>query len=159
MESRVYFRYDTHLDIPLESECRKKESELMLKKLQNNPQKPSPPVGNKMMRLLGNSNKDVKIDFKSAFKSVWVANSLGRSEDYLVSDKIFGLAGELMARFRTKMIAKPPPKTFKAFQLKPPPKNQSKKVILLFIRLCLLLRYRQWRHWEGCSLPQRIQKS
>ena len=70
MESRVYFGYDTRLDIPLESECRKKESELMLKKLQNNPQKLSPPVGNKMMRLLGNSNKDAKIDFKSAFKSV-----------------------------------------------------------------------------------------
>ena len=146
MESRVYFGYDTRLDIPLESECRKKESELMLKKLQNNPQKLSSPVGNKMMRLLGNSNKDAKIDFKSAFKSVWVANALG-------------LAGELLARFRTKMIAKPPPKTFKAFQLRPPPKNQSKKAILLFIRLCLLLRYRQWRHWEGRSLPQRIQKS
>ena len=112
----------------------------MLKKLQNNPQKVSPPVGNKMMRLLANSNKDVKIDFKSAFKSVWVTNALGGSEDYLVSDKIFGLAGELMTRFRTKMIAKPPPKTFKAFQLKPSPKNHSKKVTLLLVRLCLLLR-------------------
>ena len=29
-----------------------------------------------MMRLLLNSNKDVKIDVYSAFKSVWVTNAL-----------------------------------------------------------------------------------
>ena len=63
-----------------------------------------------MMRLLINSNKDVKIDVKSAFKSVWVANALEGSEDYLVSDKIFGLVGKSMTSFRTEMIAKPPPK-------------------------------------------------
>ena len=66
-----------------------------------------------MMRLLINSNKDVKIDVKSAFKSVWVANALEGSEDYLVSDKIFGLVGKSMTSFRTEMIAKPPPKTVK----------------------------------------------
>ena len=71
------------------------------------------PDRNEMMRLLVNSNKDVKIDVKSAFKSVWVANALDGSEDYLVSDKIFGLVGELMASFRTGMIAKPPLKTAK----------------------------------------------
>ena len=65
------------------------------------------------MRPLANSNKDVKIDVKSAFKSVWVKNALDGSEDYLVSDKIFGLVGESMTSFQTKMIAKPPPNTAK----------------------------------------------
>ena len=44
-----------------------------------------------MMRLLANSNKDVKTDVKSAFKSVGLTNTLDGSDDYLVSDKIFGL--------------------------------------------------------------------
>ena len=39
------------------------------------------------MRPLANSNKDVKIDVKSAFKSVWVKNALDGSEDYLVSTR------------------------------------------------------------------------
>ena len=60
-----------------------------------------------------NSNKDVKIDFKSAFKSVWVTKGLDGSEDYLVSDKIFGFVGESLTSFGTEMIAKPPPKTVK----------------------------------------------
>ena len=64
-----------------------------------------------MMRLHVNSNKDVNIHVKSAFKSVWVTNTLDGSEDYLVSGKIFGLVGESMTSFRTEMIAKPPPKS------------------------------------------------
>ena len=81
--------------------------------LQNNPQKLPAPDRNEMMRVFVNSNKDVKIDFKSAFKSVWVTNGLDGSEDYLVSDKIFGLVGESLTSFGTEMIAKPPPKTVK----------------------------------------------
>ena len=45
----------------LKSEYEKKESELMLKKLQNDPQKVPAPDQNQNMRLLVNSNKDVKI--------------------------------------------------------------------------------------------------
>ena len=48
-----------------------------------------------MMRLLVHSNKDAKIDVKSSFKSVWVTNPLDGSEDYLASDVIFGLVGEM----------------------------------------------------------------
>ena len=96
---------DTHLHKPLKSEYRKKEPELMLERLQNDSPKVPAPDLNEMMRLLVNSNKDVKIDFKSAFKSVWVANALDGPEDYLV--------GESMTSFRTEMIAKPLPKTAK----------------------------------------------
>ena len=56
---------------------------------------------------------DVKIDVKSASKSVWVTNAIDGSEDYLVSDKTFGLNGKSMTSFRTEIIAKPPPKTVK----------------------------------------------
>ena len=56
---------------------------------------------------------DVKIDVKSASKSVWVTNAIDRSDGYLVSDKIFGLNGKSMTSFRTEIIAKPPPKNLK----------------------------------------------
>ena len=55
----------------------------------------------------------IKIDVKSAFKSVWVINPLDGSEDYLVSDKIFGPVGESITSFRTEIISKPPPKIIK----------------------------------------------
>ena len=58
----------THLHKPLKSEYRKKESELKLEKLQNDLQKVPAPDWNEMMRLFVNSNKDVKIDVKSAFR-------------------------------------------------------------------------------------------
>ena len=45
--------------------------------------------------------------------SVWVTNSLDGLEDYLVSDKIFGLVAESMTSFWTEMIAKPTQKTVK----------------------------------------------
>ena len=61
----------------------------MLKKLQNNPQKVLAQDRNEMMRLHVNSNKDIKIDVNSTFKSIWVTNALDGLEDYLVIDKIF----------------------------------------------------------------------
>ena len=61
----------------------------MLKKLQNNPQKVLAQDRNEMMRLHVNSNKDIKIDVNSTFKSIWVTNALDWLEDYLVIDKIF----------------------------------------------------------------------
>ena len=85
----------------------------MLEKLQNDLQKVTALDWNEMMRLLVNSSKNVKIDVKSAFNSDCVTNELDGTEDSLASDKIFGLAGESMTRFRTEMTAKPPPKTSK----------------------------------------------
>lgn len=42
-----------------------------------------------------------------------LANALNRSEGFLVSDKIMGLAGESMRDFRNKLINEPPPKIVK----------------------------------------------
>lgn len=102
---------NTHLHELLQSKYQKRESELMPGKLQNDPEKIPAPDQNEMMRLLVNSNQEVKIDVKPAFKLVQVTNALDGSEDYLVSDKIFGLVGELMTIFQAEEIVKPPPKT------------------------------------------------
>ena len=51
-----------------------------------------------MMSLLVESEKTIALDTNTAFKSVWVTNSLD---------------GDSMRQFRNKMTAKPPPKTVK----------------------------------------------
>ena len=83
----------------------------MLEKLTKDPQKFPSPDRSEMMSLLVESEKAIALDSNVAFKSVWVTNSLDGSEDYLVSDKIFGLAGDSMRQFGNEMTAKPPPKT------------------------------------------------
>ena len=70
----------------------------MLEKLLNDPQSVLTPDQNEIMRPFVNSYKDVNIDVKSDFKSVWVTDAFDRSEDSL-SDKIFGLVGESMTSF------------------------------------------------------------
>ena len=45
-----------------------------------------------------------KTDKSSSFKPVWVSNALDGSEDYLISDKIFTLVGEIMKSFRSDVI-------------------------------------------------------
>ena len=102
---------DTHLQKQLKNEYRKKESALMLEKLTKDPQKFPSPDRSEMMSLLVESEKAIALDSNVAFKSVWVTNSLDGSEDYLVSDKIFGLAGDSTRQFGNEMTAKPPPKT------------------------------------------------
>ena len=85
----------------------------MLEKLSKDPNKVPSPNRSKMMSLLVDSEKAITIDANAAFKSNWVTNSLDRTEDFFVSDKIFGLVGDSMREFRNKMTAKPPPKTLK----------------------------------------------
>ena len=62
---------------------------------------------------VNDSEKAITIDANAAFKSNCVTNSLDGTEDFFVSDKIFGLVGDSMREFRNKMTAKPPPKTLK----------------------------------------------
>ena len=60
----------THLHELIQSKYQKRESELMPGKLQNDPEKIPATDQNEMMRLLVNSNQEVKIDVKPAFKLV-----------------------------------------------------------------------------------------
>ena len=66
-----------------------------------------------MMSLLVTSEKAITLDTNAAIKSVWFSTSLDGSEDYLVSNKLFGLVEDSMKQFRNEMIAKPLPKTVK----------------------------------------------
>jgi len=105
---------DTHLHKQLKSEYRNKESALMLEKLSKDPNKVPSTNRSEMMSLLVDSEKAITIDANAAFKSNWVTNSLDGTEDFFVSDKIFGLVGDSMRnKIRNKMTAKPPPKTLK----------------------------------------------
>ena len=61
------------------------------------------PDRNEMMRLFVKSNKDVKIDDKSAFKSVCVTHLMGQ--------RIIWSVIRYLASFRIEMIAKSLPKT------------------------------------------------
>ena len=111
---------DTHLHKQFKNEYRKKESALMLEKLTKDPSSDR----SEMMSLLVESEKAIALDTSATFKSVWVTNSLDGSVDYLVGDKIFGLAGDSMKQFRNEMTAKPPPKTIKeVIHLLIPPKG------------------------------------
>ena len=85
----------------------------MLKKLTKDHQKVLSPDRSEMMSLLVESEKEIALRTNVAFKSVWVTNSLDGTEDYLVSDKIFCLAGDSIRQFKNEMTAKPPPKTVK----------------------------------------------
>ena len=82
----------------------------MLETLTKDPQKVLSPDRSELMSLLVESEKAIALDTNAAFKSVSVTNSLDESEDYLVSDKIFGLVGDSLRQFRIEMTAKPTPK-------------------------------------------------
>ena len=85
----------------------------MLEKLTKDLQKVPSPDRSEVMSFLVESEKAIALDTNAAFKSVQVTDSLDGSEDYLVSDKIVGLAGDSMRQLRNEMTAKPPPKTVK----------------------------------------------
>ena len=104
---------DTHFHKQLNNEFREKESESMLGKLTKDPQKIPSPNRSEIMSLLVESEKAIALDTNATIKSVWVTYSLDGSEDYLVSNKLFGLFGDSMRQFREEMTAKPPPKTVK----------------------------------------------
>ena len=53
---------------------------------------------------------------------------MDRSEDYLVSDKLYALVGNEMAKFRTELMTSRPAKTLKeVFQKLIPPKGVKRK--------------------------------
>ena len=101
----------------------------MLEKLTQDPQKVPSPDKSEMISLLVEYEKAITLDTNAAFKSFWVTNSLDGSEDYLVSNKIFGFVGDSMRQFRNEMTAKPPPKTVKEVirSLIPPKGNKQSK--------------------------------
>ena len=84
---------DIHLHSELKSNYREQENALMIEKLKEGPKKSPQSTRNKMMKMLNNAIKSANIDCADGFKSLFVTNNFGRSEDFLVSDKIYNLVG------------------------------------------------------------------
>lgn len=61
--------------------------------------------------MLNESRETVKFDNNKAFKTLLVTNTLDKSEDFFVNDKIMNLVGESLREFRNKMMNEPLPKS------------------------------------------------
>ena len=51
------------------------------------------------------------VDTESEFKSLFVTNALDRSEDYLLSNKLYALVENEIIKFRTELMTSRPAKT------------------------------------------------
>ena len=63
-----------------------------------------------MISMLLQTWETLEIDTKREFKSLFVINASDESEDYLVSDKLFGLIGDELVDFRKELISQNPVK-------------------------------------------------
>ena len=86
---------DTHIHRPLKRNYRDEEACLMLSKLQADKSTIPSPTRNEMMTMLVSAWNKVEVDTKAAFKSLFVTSALDGTEDYLVSDRLFHLIGEV----------------------------------------------------------------
>ena len=57
-----------------------------------------------MMKTIATAWNKLNVDHICAFKTLFVTISLGGSEDYLVSDRLFTLIGDSMVSFRKNLI-------------------------------------------------------
>ena len=82
-----------------------------------------------MMKTIATAWNKLNVDHTRAFKTLSVTNSLGGSEDYLVSDRLFKLIGDSMVFFRKKLIESEIPASLPAVVKKLiPPKESSVKI-------------------------------
>ena len=104
---------DTHIHHRLKAEYRVKESELMLKKLKEEPNKVPSPSRDQMMEMLVESWNTVieNVDVTYAMKQLFILNKLDGSEDYLVSDTLFSLVGDKIQEFRKELLKADPLQT------------------------------------------------
>ena len=71
---------------------------------QKNNAKIQSPSRDDMMKTIATAWNKPNVDHTRAFKILFVTVSLGGSEDYLVSDRLFKLIGDSMVSFRKKLI-------------------------------------------------------
>ena len=84
---------DTSCHHNLKKHYRKFELNLMLEHLNDDPNKIPSPSRNEMMRMLLKAWELLDVDTEREFEFLLVTNALERSEDYLVSDKLYALVG------------------------------------------------------------------
>ena len=95
---------DTNLNLKLKNEYRKREQELMIEQLHNDPKTIPKPSRDEMMKMLYESHVSLEKDYAKEFKSLWVTNALDGSEDYLVSERVYKLARTRMTDFRNQLM-------------------------------------------------------
>ena len=95
---------DTHLHRKLKALYRSSEMELMLKHLERDKTKIPKPSREEMISMVHNAWKEVDINYEAAFKQLFVTNALDGSEDFIVSDKLYGLVGIRMTEFRKELL-------------------------------------------------------
>ena len=84
---------DTSCHHNLKKHCLEFEMNLMLEQLNNDPNKIPSPWRDEMMRMLTKARELLDVDTEKEFKSLFVRDALDGSEDYLVSNKLYALAG------------------------------------------------------------------
>ena len=107
---------DTHQHHRLKTEYRKRETQLMMEQLRDNPNKIPSPSRDDMMAMLSRSYEYVtsdQVDVQQALKQNFITNALDGSEDNLVNDKLFQMVGERIVAFRENHIKTPPPRNIK----------------------------------------------
>ena len=112
----------------LKNEYRKREQELMIEQLRNDPKTIPKPSRDEMMRLLYESHVSLEKDYAKEFKSLWVTNALDGSEDYLVSQRVYKLMGTRMIDFLNQLMKTARPKNLKQLlKMITPPKGVKRK--------------------------------
>ena len=91
---------DTHAHRPLKGHYRDVESELMLQKLTEDSTKTPNLDRSEIIDLTLKAWGKVTMDYQRTFKQNFVTNAFNGSEDFLISNRIFRLAGEDMIKFR-----------------------------------------------------------
>ena len=112
----------------LKNEYRKREQELMIEQLRNDPKTIPKPSRDEMMRMLYESHVSLEKDYAKEFKGLWVTNALDGSEDYLVSERVCKLVGTRMTDFRYQLMKTASPKILKQLlKMITPPKGLKRK--------------------------------
>ena len=72
------------------------------------------PSRDEIMRMTVKALDEMTLDVPKALKNNFILNALDGSEDYLVRDSLWTLAGEEIVSFRREMLSAPPPKSFQS---------------------------------------------
>ena len=103
---------DTDLQSKLKNEYRKRDQELMIEQLRNDPKIIPKPSRDEITRMLYESHVSLE-DYAKEFKSLWVTNALDGSGDYLVSERVYKLVRTRMIDFRNELMKTASPKNLK----------------------------------------------
>ena len=122
---------DTDLHHPLKSAYREKESELMIKKLRDDPSKIPSPSRDEIMKICQEAYTRVlsTVNVVDAFKRNAITISLDGSEDHLVSNRLKALVWDDLIQFQAQLLSQPHPANLKDLEgIMIPPDGVKRKL-------------------------------